>query len=83
MSRSRFPSFRAIDKLCQPSGVGNVQLWSEYSFVVGLHVLNCELVSCIFGYVGEFPYRAVPSAADRPNFGHSRPPKSEGRRTHP
>ena len=47
----------------------------------GLPRLNCEL--CIFGYVGEFPYRAVPSAADRPNFGHSRPPKSEGRRTHP
>ena len=42
-----------------------------------------ELRTCIFGYVGEFPYRAVPSAADRPNFGHSRPPKSEGRRTHP
>ena len=42
-----------------------------------------ELRTCIFGYVGEFPYRAVASAADRPNFGHSRPPKSEGRRTHP
>ena len=44
---------------------------------------HTELRTCIFGYVGEFPYRAVPSAADRPNFGHSRPPKSEGRRTHP
>ena len=42
-----------------------------------------ELRTCIFGYVGEFPYRAVASAADRPNLGHSRPPKSEGRRTHP
>ena len=42
-----------------------------------------ELRTCIFGYVGEFPYRAVASAADRPNFGHNRPPKSEGRRTHP
>ena len=37
----------------------------------------------IFGYMREFAYRAVPSAADRPNFGHGRPPKSEGRRTHP
>ena len=41
------------------------------------------LRTCIFGYVGEFPYRAVASAADRPNFGRNRPPKSEGRRTHP
>ena len=41
------------------------------------------LRTCIFGYMREFPYRAVPSAADRPNFGHGRPPKSEGRRTHP
>ena len=41
------------------------------------------LRTCIFGYMGEFPYRAVPSAADRPNFGHGRPSKSEGRRTHP
>ena len=42
-----------------------------------------ELRTCIFGYMREFPYRAVPSAADRPNFGHGRPPKSEGRRTRP
>ena len=42
-----------------------------------------ELRTCIFGYMREFAYRAVPSAADRPNFGHGRPPKSEGRRTHP
>ena len=53
------------------------------SSLVGLIRLNCELVSCIFGYMREFAYRAVPSAADRPNFGHGRPPKSEGRRTHP
>ena len=42
-----------------------------------------ELRTCIFGYMREFAYRAVPSAADRPTFGHGRPPKSEGRRTHP
>lgn len=44
-------------------------------------VNGADLVSLYTG--ADYPSGLVPSAADRSDLGHIRPPKSEGRRTHP